>query len=518
MKTRFIWIFSTCCLIVGSSSTWAVTITVNPGESIQEAINCASSDDVIEVNTGTYTENINFKGKQITVRSTAGPDSTVIDGGNSGPVVIFNSWEQRETVLEGFTIRHGVGKKIDGLDYGFGGGILCRGSSPTIKDNIIEQNKADPYTGGLFGLGGGICISDHSYPDVKGNIIENNQAELGGGIYIDKTNDPEEYGLTDTIIMNNLICSNTSMLGGGIFVCKSSNSQIINNTIADNVAEVEGGGIWIDEYTSTPSIVNTILWGNGDDIYGADSSMLSYCDIEDGDFTGLNGNISQDPQFIGGNNYHLSDGSPCIDAGDPDSDYSNEPEQNGCRVNMGAYGNTIEATTSSDIDADDLYGACDNCPGDYNPDQADEGDGDGVGDVCDNCPDHPNGEALGTCVKPLFGVVASYREGDPKEFITCTNDDPCTATDAYCQMEQGDCNNNGCGDVCECYMDCNNSGAGDGKVTGADLTVFRVEYGRFDCNDPDPCYADGNEDGKVTGADLVLFIFEYGRFDCPICP
>ncbi len=36
--------------------------------------------------------------------------------------------------------------------------------------------------------------------------------------------------------------------------------------------------------------------------------------------------------------------SPCIDAGDPDYDYSDEPSYNGGRINMGAYGNTDEAS------------------------------------------------------------------------------------------------------------------------------------------------------------------------------
>ncbi len=36
--------------------------------------------------------------------------------------------------------------------------------------------------------------------------------------------------------------------------------------------------------------------------------------------------------------------SPCVDGGDPDSDYSQEPAPNGGRVNIGVYGNTPEAS------------------------------------------------------------------------------------------------------------------------------------------------------------------------------
>ena len=39
--------------------------------------------------------------------------------------------------------------------------------------------------------------------------------------------------------------------------------------------------------------------------------------------------------------------SPCIDAGDPKSRYVNEPQPNGGRANIGAYGNTTEASKSS---------------------------------------------------------------------------------------------------------------------------------------------------------------------------
>ena len=42
--------------------------------------------------------------------------------------------------------------------------------------------------------------------------------------------------------------------------------------------------------------------------------------------------------------------SPCIDAGDPEDEFSLEPEPNGGRINMGAYGNTIEASRSPGLE------------------------------------------------------------------------------------------------------------------------------------------------------------------------
>ena len=61
--------------------------------------------------------------------------------------------------------------------------------------------------------------------------------------------------------------------------------------------------------------------------------------------------LNQDPLFVDPTNgdFHLTCNStqcsPAVDAGDLASDYSLEPSPNGCRVNMGAYGNTAEAAT-----------------------------------------------------------------------------------------------------------------------------------------------------------------------------
>jgi hypothetical protein len=83
------------------------------------------------------------------------------------------------------------------------------------------------------------------------------------------------------------------------------------------------------------------------------------------DPTGQNGNLSVNPRYadLAGEDYHLMSKagrwspttrtwvkdtvtSPCIDAGDPASPFDEEPTPNGGRVNMGAYGNTREASKS----------------------------------------------------------------------------------------------------------------------------------------------------------------------------
>jgi hypothetical protein len=52
-----------------------------------------------------------------------------------------------------------------------------------------------------------------------------------------------------------------------------------------------------------------------------------------------------------------SNTSPCIDAGDPNSDWTAEPWPNGKRINMGAYGRTNQASKNGNIADFDVNGA-----------------------------------------------------------------------------------------------------------------------------------------------------------------
>jgi len=160
-----------------------------------------------------------------------------------------------------------------------------------------------------------------------------------------------------------------------------------------------------------------------------------------------------------------------------------------------------------DGDDDGIADEYDNCPNDPNPGQEDN-DSDGAGDVCDNCTIMPNGPESGTCVKTVGGVTASYRAGAPLSFIICSNDSECFSSGGTCQMEQGDCNGNGRGDVCECYADCNC----DTKVDLSDLVLMKAEFMQ------PAVHADCNGDGTVDLSDLVIMKNEFMRQSCPECP
>jgi hypothetical protein len=74
---------------------------------IQGAIDIANTGDTVLVAPGSYAENIDFKGKAITVASEGGASATVLDGSGVAPVVRFGSGETGNSILQGFTIQNG---------------------------------------------------------------------------------------------------------------------------------------------------------------------------------------------------------------------------------------------------------------------------------------------------------------------------------------------------------------------------------------------------------------------------
>ena len=133
-------IFFGVLLLYGADAGGA-TLRVSEGgyTTIQEAIDAALSGDTVLVADGVYkgfgNRNLDFKGKAIVVRSERGPGYTIIDCEYEARGFYFHSWEKRRSVVSGFTITRGYGK------YQGGGGIYCYGSSPTINNCRIKEEK-----------------------------------------------------------------------------------------------------------------------------------------------------------------------------------------------------------------------------------------------------------------------------------------------------------------------------------------------------------------------------------------
>jgi len=263
-----------------------------PGDqaTIQGAINVANTGDTVLVAPGTYSENISFLGKAITVTSSSGASVTIIDGGGKASVVTFNSGEGPSSVLNGFTIQNGNAGPTTPTSYG-GGISISNYSYPTITSNVIQNNTACDWGGGIGatnssptriqgntilnntqagcfgGSGGGIAIMGAGAVSAQiiGNVIANNTwpSGNGGGISLGGAGTP--------IIKNNVITGNTATgvspaaQGGGISMDNGTNAVIVQNLIYNNTAG-QGSGIYflVDDSSPGPILVNnTIIGGSG---------------------------------------------------------------------------------------------------------------------------------------------------------------------------------------------------------------------------------------------------------------
>ena len=216
------------------------------------------------------------------------------------------------------------------------GGITCSGNSNAIISQCtIKENEA------IYGWSGGItCFA--SNPTISYcNIIDNYAYATGGGITCHYYASPN--------IDNCLISGNYSgVQGGGIQLSGWCNPIISNCTITGNSSYYASAGGVCSIGSSGLTMINTIIAGNsnGVQLNNSPGCIINHCDFFNnatGNFSGnsipsgvgiintinANGdpcdaffNIFEDPLFYatsGDSAFFLTENSPCIDAGNPNS-------------------------------------------------------------------------------------------------------------------------------------------------------------------------------------------------------
>jgi parallel beta-helix repeat protein len=325
---RFVLLIATAILIlaehVNSSPTYDSAKHIQPGQSIQAAIDKASHGDRIFVGPGTYAEQLTIKtdgisliGKGAILTPPPTPTSNTCSGlaGNdteagicvtgSGVSLAPFATEHRKFIsvdtpvsgvsitgfkIQGFTglniavvgardTRISHNQLVDGTEYGF----LTVGSSNTV----VERNTVSTSTSQLYFIA--MCMDDTSPPHFTHNhlsgyyvgfcvqskgaqVVKNSVKECCIGAFVDP-------GIDGAYLQYNHISAlNPGCAGsptGGIFVDGAVNTKILNNLIEGQVFNSTAGGIVVvDEPTTTPESVvsgtvieHNILRNNDFDIF-----------------------------------------------------------------------------------------------------------------------------------------------------------------------------------------------------------------------------------------------------------
>jgi hypothetical protein len=235
--------------------------------------------------------------------------------------------------------------------YGFGGAIFDYFGTGRIEKSVFRSNSAS-YTSS-----GGAIYERHGTAELIANcLFSNNVAGYGGGVFDDSSAGSQFVnnrflrntavthsggGLnlyaTDSVVANCVFSGNETYLGGGIYCQLGATATITNCTLGGNsVLSYYAGGVCAD--SSTPKILNTIVWGNRNlsgtvedaqliFINGSTPVLKSCCVQNWSGMLGGSGNMGSNPRFRNAegpdgvvgtedDDLRLSSSSPAIDRGD----------------------------------------------------------------------------------------------------------------------------------------------------------------------------------------------------------
>jgi hypothetical protein len=352
----------------------------HPFDALQEGITAAQEGDTVLVGNGYYRGmgNMNlYLDKTLTLRSAQGASQCVIDCQSMGRGL----WIVGDAIVEGFTILNGLADGTIG-----GGGIYCEYGSPTIARCTISANQAPDCDDGGGGIlcsaatpqitrcritgnstnahGGGVCADNDSHPVLTDCVISGNSGDVTGGVAVigptgatlrgcvvldNQSNLAGGLGGAGFMVRSCTIAGNTGFWAGGIYIV--GDITLIGSTVSRN----NGVGINIWEAVGS-EIRNCIFWGNSGEITAGGVLVVSYSDIQGGWGGGGGNNIVEDPLFVAplSGDYHLSPGSPCIDAGDPD--FAPEPGETDVDGELRVWDGDGDGLARVEMGSDELGG------------------------------------------------------------------------------------------------------------------------------------------------------------------
>jgi len=256
-------------------------------------------------------------------------DNTITSQGSGGPGIEIQK-ENNDVSMDDIAVYNNVIYETSLA------GIMIFGSDsyPTSSANVLIHHNQIYNTGtdsNNKALGG--ILSDGFNALIENNVID---GAYGTGIMLNRAYYSAPSGSGYVITVRNNIITNTrkSEAGGnGSGICNlltDTHSFVLQNNCFYN----NKGGNYIGVQASPSDIAADPQYADRDK---HDYRLKSKIGRWDGS-SWVNDNIS----------------SPCIDAGDPLSGYSNEPKPNGKRTNMGPDGNTIYASKSESNLSDDI--------------------------------------------------------------------------------------------------------------------------------------------------------------------
>jgi len=331
----------------------------SPWATIQKAASAATAGAKVHVGPGTYYITSAIKTSN---SGTSSQPISFISQSRWGAKIVANA------TIDSCWVNSGSYVNIEGFDITESSGGSCRIGLLNYASNVrLLSNRVHDLTkasaivncdGNAGAAGIDTYSSSASNVDIIGNVVghignpSNHSCVYVQGIYT---------AMQNVRVRNNIVYQ--AMSFGINMGSYSSSNSIANNTVFANAY----GGIWVGGSATNAAVTNNIVYNNnntGIDGSYAPSTNQYYNNLVTGQSTNWNlasgashsGDITSSPQFIyympdGTGDYHLSSGSPAVNAGTsqsaPTNDFDNGPRPVNGAYDIGAYEYGAPAATWS---------------------------------------------------------------------------------------------------------------------------------------------------------------------------